>query len=105
MASNPLKRVRGRLIFARFFCLWWSGLFAGVFAKSWCANVVFWMVNRGEFVVKTWLRDDSFIGLNKWDRFLGFIFRSGKTNVECCLLDKEQAKATTNTGILRFALG
>jgi hypothetical protein len=31
------------------------------------------MVNRGEFVVKTWLRDDGFIGLNNgtgfWDLF------------------------------------
>jgi hypothetical protein len=31
------------------------------------------MVNRGEFVVKTWLRNDGFIGLNNgtgfWDLF------------------------------------
>jgi hypothetical protein len=32
-----------------------NGVFAGVFANSGVQNVVFCVVNRGGFVVKTWL--------------------------------------------------
>jgi hypothetical protein len=51
MASKPLKRVRGHLIFGRFFWLWWSGVFAGVFREIGCANVVLLRGKRGGVVV------------------------------------------------------
>jgi hypothetical protein len=58
MASNPLKRFRGRLIFARLFGCGGVGFLQG-FCEFWCANIVFWMVKRGELVVNIWSRDHT----------------------------------------------
>ena len=70
MASNPLKRVRGHLIFCGFFWLWWSGVFAGVFREIGCANVVFLRGKRGGVVVicvanfggEFWVGDGTGVG-------------------------------------------
>jgi len=46
MASNPLKRVRGRLIFSLLFGCGGVGVLQGFLEKRVC--------KRGAFVVKTW---------------------------------------------------
>jgi hypothetical protein len=54
MTPEPQKRFRGLLFFI-FFLACEKGAFAGGFADFGVQNVVYCVVNRGGFVVKTWL--------------------------------------------------
>jgi hypothetical protein len=51
-------------------------VFAGVFTKLWCENVVFWMVKRGEIVVECWLQTPRFPVTKNTPRFSTLFFLS-----------------------------
>jgi hypothetical protein len=64
----------GRLVFFIFFVrTWWKGVFAGVFAKLWCFNVVFLWLVCGECAVKDGALTVAF-HCRKFSSIFNFIF-------------------------------